>query len=57
MTILDSFGKTVRSYPEVYQSPGEHQFVFHGENFVPGVYFYKMMIGEEIKFGKMILLR
>jgi subtilisin-like proprotein convertase family protein len=55
LKIYDAFGKEVMSVNDKNNSIGERQIVVNGESLKPGVYFYRMLIGNKSVSGKIIM--
>ena len=57
ITLYSAMGNEIETNTEQYRSTGEHITVFNTENLPPGLYFYKIQIGERLETGKLIIVR
>ena len=55
--IFNSNGKKVSSLANELQVEGEHSVVFNDGSFAPGMYYYKMHIGNQLNTGELLLAR
>ncbi|MFC2131981.1 T9SS type A sorting domain-containing protein, partial [Bacteroidota bacterium] len=57
IAIYNSLGQEIAVPVDGWQNPGEHEALFDGSGLNAGVYFYRISVGEEFYFGKMMLMR
>ncbi len=57
LEVYNVLGQRVATLVSDQQTPGEHIVEFNGERFASGVYFYRLVAGNHILTGKMVLLK
>ena len=57
LKIYDALGVEVAMLVNEFQDSGEHQSVFVGSDFAPGMYYYTLQIGGNVESGKMLVVR
>ncbi len=57
LAIYNSLGREIAVLVDGWQNTGEHEVVFDGWELNAGVYFYRVSVGEEYYFGKMMIMR
>jgi len=58
LRILDPAGRTVAAFPDAQQEPGSHAFVWdRGEALPAGAYLYELTLGDDVRTGRLLLLR
>ncbi|MBO8131041.1 MAG: T9SS type A sorting domain-containing protein [Candidatus Marinimicrobia bacterium] len=57
LIVFDLQGKVVKEVSFGKIKSGRHYYSFDGSSLPSGVYFYKVYAGEEVKHGKMLLLK
>ncbi len=57
LSVFDAYGNEVSGFGSKLHTPGEYQYVFDAENVSPGIYFYKLQIGNKIETGKLVMYR
>jgi len=57
INIYNAIGNKITKLKDEFQSAGEHQAIFIGDNLSTGIYYYTIQIGERIESGKLLLIR
>jgi hypothetical protein len=57
LIVYDILGRKVTTLADEIMSAGAHARVFDGSAFASGVYLYRLEAGDELKMGKMVLLK
>lgn len=57
LKIFNSLGQEVSLLVDSYLYEGEHQTKLNATNLPNGIYYYKLIIGNEVEFGKMMLIK
>ncbi len=57
LKIFDLFGRCITTLVNRKQSPGNYKVQFNAAGLKPGIYLYKLKIGNRVKAGKMMLLK
>jgi hypothetical protein len=57
LSVFDINGRQVATLADEIMSAGSHARVFDGSAFASGVYLYRLEAGNEVKSGKMVLLK
>lgn len=55
LSVFDSKGRLVRVLQDGFQVAGSHQVRFNAQGLPAGMYFYRLVAGEEVHAGKMVL--
>ncbi len=55
--VFDLLGQEVKTLVNEYKFAGEHQIQFDGSNLSNGVYFYRIIMDDNIKTKKMLLMK
>jgi len=54
LVVYDSFGRKIETLVEENQEPGTYTVTYDTEGLPAGVYFYRLMVGEQVASGKMV---
>jgi len=57
LSIYNSLGQEIAELCNGWKQAGEHEINFNGSNLNSGVYFYKLAVGSDYYFGKLVLIR
>jgi N-acetylneuraminic acid mutarotase len=57
LRVYDYFGREIRTLVNELLNAGEHSVYFHAGDLTDGIYFYRLLKGDMILTGKMLLMR
>jgi hypothetical protein len=57
LEIYDLLGRKIETPVNARQEAGHHSLIWNGSDYSSGVYFYRIMAGNDFKIGKMVLLK
>jgi hypothetical protein len=55
--VYNTFGNRISSIVKEHQDIGEHSVVFDADQYLAGIYYYRIQTGDRTDNGKMVLLR
>ncbi|MFH1050509.1 MAG: two-component regulator propeller domain-containing protein [bacterium] len=57
LKVFDTYGRELANLENNFLNEGEHQVKFDAGNLTDGIYYYKLIIGNKVEFGKMLLIQ
>jgi photosystem II stability/assembly factor-like uncharacterized protein len=57
LTVHNHLGQQVESLTDEYQQPGKHKVVWNASGLPSGIYFYRLIAGNESSTGKLVVVR
>jgi len=57
LVIFDAVGRRIQTLVKNYMDVGKHEIIFDGTRFSSGVYYYQLMVGNNIFTKKMLLIK